>query len=145
MSIAYKIAALALTSLLSGGVVAADLEIKDPWVRGTVPAQKATGAFMQLSSKAGVTLPTLYHYFGDKKNLYLESCLATFGPRAERALTAYSESGARDDEKVMSFFVDLASELLEDLLDRRRLARDGRAPRPGIRARRAVARRRSAP
>ena len=27
-----------------------------PWVRGTVPAQKATGAFMQLSSKAGVTL-----------------------------------------------------------------------------------------
>ncbi|WP_374496405.1 copper chaperone PCu(A)C [Zoogloea sp.] len=56
MSIAYKIAALALTSLLSGGVVAADLEIKDPWVRGTVPAQKATGAFMQLSSKAGVTL-----------------------------------------------------------------------------------------
>ncbi len=56
VSIAYKIAALALTSLLSGGVVAADLEIKDPWVRGTVPAQKATGAFMQLSSKAGVTL-----------------------------------------------------------------------------------------
>ena len=56
MSIAYKIAALALTSLLSGGVLAADLEIKDPWVRGTVPAQKATGAFMQLSSKAGVTL-----------------------------------------------------------------------------------------
>ncbi|WP_347249325.1 copper chaperone PCu(A)C [Zoogloea sp.] len=56
MSIAYKVAALALTSLLSGGVLAADLEIKDPWVRGTVPAQKATGAFMQLSSKAGVTL-----------------------------------------------------------------------------------------
>ncbi|MDY0012622.1 MAG: copper chaperone PCu(A)C [Rhodocyclaceae bacterium] len=34
----------------------ADLEIKDPWVRGTVPAQKATGAFMQLSSKGGVRL-----------------------------------------------------------------------------------------
>lgn len=67
-----------------------------------------------VASKAGVTLPTLYHYFGDKKNLYLESCLATFGPRAERALAAYSESGARDDEKVMSFFVDLASELLEN-------------------------------
>ena len=52
VSIAYKIAALALTSLLSAGVSAADLEIKDPWVRGTVPAQKATGAFMQLNSKA---------------------------------------------------------------------------------------------
>lgn len=36
--------------------MAADLEVKEPWVRGTVPAQKATGAFMQLSSKAGVTL-----------------------------------------------------------------------------------------
>lgn len=56
VSIAYKIAGLALASLLSAGVSAADLEIKDPWVRGTVPAQKATGAFMQLSSKAGVTL-----------------------------------------------------------------------------------------
>ena len=52
----YKIAALALASLFSGAAPAADLEIKDPWVRGTVPAQKATGAFMQLSSKGGVTL-----------------------------------------------------------------------------------------
>ncbi len=51
-----KIVALMLTSLVAGAAVAADLEIKEPWVRGTVPAQKATGAFMQLSSKGGVTL-----------------------------------------------------------------------------------------
>ena len=36
--------------------VAADLEVANPWVRGTVAAQKATGAFMKLSSKSGVTL-----------------------------------------------------------------------------------------
>ena len=67
-----------------------------------------------VASRAGVTLPTLYHYFGDKKNLYLEACLATFAPRAERAFAAYSQSGARDDEKVISFFVDLATELLDN-------------------------------
>ncbi|MBN9696446.1 MAG: copper chaperone PCu(A)C [Zoogloea sp.] len=51
-----KSAGLLLACLLSVPALAADLEIKDPWVRGTVPAQKATGAFMQLSSKGGVTL-----------------------------------------------------------------------------------------
>jgi len=56
VSKSHKIAALALTSLMASAALAADLEIKEPWVRGTVPAQKATGAFMQLSSKAGVTL-----------------------------------------------------------------------------------------
>ncbi len=56
VSKSHKIAALALTSLMASAALAADLEIKEPWVRGTVPAQKATGAFMQLSSKGGVTL-----------------------------------------------------------------------------------------
>lgn len=56
MSIAYKIAGLAMAGLVSAGASAADLEVKDAWVRGTVPAQKATGAFMQLSSKGGITL-----------------------------------------------------------------------------------------
>lgn len=31
----------------------AQTTVKDPWVRGTVPEQKATGAFMQLSSAQG--------------------------------------------------------------------------------------------
>lgn len=30
----------------------AQVTVTDPWVRATVPAQKATGAFMQLSSKS---------------------------------------------------------------------------------------------
>lgn len=56
MSISNKIAGLALAGLFAGSALATDLEVTAPWVRGTVAAQKATGAFMQLTSKSGVTL-----------------------------------------------------------------------------------------
>lgn len=49
-----------LTAVLSlatmAAMAAADLEVKAPWVRSTVPGQPATGAFMTLSSKQGVTV-----------------------------------------------------------------------------------------
>lgn len=41
---------LACTSVL------AQVSVTDPWVRATVPQQKATGAFMQLSSANGTRL-----------------------------------------------------------------------------------------
>ena len=57
MSLTFKIAGLAFAAgLFAGSALAVDLEVTAPWVRGTVPTQKATGAFMQLTSKAGVTL-----------------------------------------------------------------------------------------
>mgnify|MGYP001004290272 CR=1 FL=1 len=34
----------------------AQVSVKDPWVRATVPAQKATAAFMQLTSPADTRL-----------------------------------------------------------------------------------------
>jgi len=34
----------------------ADVTVKDSWVRGTTPAQKATGAFMEITSSEAVTL-----------------------------------------------------------------------------------------
>ncbi len=40
----------------AGTANAADLDVKTPWVRGTVAGQKATGAFMELSSPAGTTI-----------------------------------------------------------------------------------------
>ena len=49
---AAALSALTLASL----AVQAQVSVKDPWVRATVAQQKATGAFMQLSSKSGVTL-----------------------------------------------------------------------------------------
>ena len=67
-----------------------------------------------IAGRAGVTLPTIYHYFGDKATLYLEVCLATFAPRAERALASYSQSPGSEAQRVLDFFVDLASDLLEN-------------------------------
>ena len=67
-----------------------------------------------IAGRGGVTLPTIYHYFGDKATLYLEVCLATFAPRAERALASYSQSPGSEAQRVLDFFVDLASDLLEN-------------------------------
>ncbi len=56
MHVSLKMAGLALAGLFAGAAAAADLDVANPWVRGTVAAQKATGAFMQLSSKGGVSV-----------------------------------------------------------------------------------------
>jgi hypothetical protein len=37
-------------------VFAADIEVKSAWVRGTVPAQTMSGAFMEITSKGGAAL-----------------------------------------------------------------------------------------
>jgi len=49
------LSAVALTAAL-GAPAMAQVTVKDAWVRGTVPEQKATGAFMQLSAPAGARL-----------------------------------------------------------------------------------------
>jgi len=47
---------LALTASAWAQAPAANVEVKDPWVRATVAQQKATGAFMQLTAKADTRL-----------------------------------------------------------------------------------------
>ncbi len=50
---------LALALALSAGALsvhAQSVEVKDAWVRGTVPAQKATGAFMEITGKSAARL-----------------------------------------------------------------------------------------
>ena len=42
--------------LLAASLVQAQVVVKDAWVRGTVPQQKASGAFMQLTSEKEVRL-----------------------------------------------------------------------------------------
>ncbi len=49
-------ATAALLALAASTAFAADLDVKTPWVRGTVAGQKATGAFMELASPAGATI-----------------------------------------------------------------------------------------
>lgn len=46
----------ALTLALATGAALAQTTVKDAWVRGTVPQQKATGAFAQITSASGGTL-----------------------------------------------------------------------------------------
>ncbi len=45
-----------LLCLAGSAATAADVVVKDAWVRGTVAGQQATGAFMELSSKSGSTI-----------------------------------------------------------------------------------------
>jgi periplasmic copper chaperone A len=45
-----------LLFLTAPAVVLAQVAVNDPWVRATVPEQKSTGAFMQLTSPNGARL-----------------------------------------------------------------------------------------
>ena len=42
--------------LSSASIAFAQVAVKDPWVRATVPAQTATGVFMQLKAAKGARL-----------------------------------------------------------------------------------------
>jgi periplasmic copper chaperone A len=48
--------AISFILLFSSGLACAQVTIADPWVRGTVGGMRATGAFMQISSKTDVKL-----------------------------------------------------------------------------------------
>lgn len=48
--------ALSLGSWAPAVLCAQDIEVKDAWIRGTVPGQTATGAFMNITSKAPARL-----------------------------------------------------------------------------------------
>ena len=53
------IRAIALSALVSAAFILpahAEVSVKDPWVRATVPQQKATGAFMQITSTQNARL-----------------------------------------------------------------------------------------
>lgn len=52
-----KLKALAVIAALAcGAVYAQNIEVRDAWVRASVPGQKATGAFMKITAKDGVKL-----------------------------------------------------------------------------------------
>lgn len=49
----HTLTTTALLLALASGASFAQTTVRDAWVRGTVPQQKATGAFFQISSAAG--------------------------------------------------------------------------------------------
>ncbi|TXH46342.1 MAG: copper chaperone PCu(A)C, partial [Burkholderiaceae bacterium] len=53
--IKHALTALAL-SLAALSAAQAQVSVTEPWVRATVPQQKATGAFMQLKAEKGARL-----------------------------------------------------------------------------------------
>ena len=52
----YRIFIGSLVLALAAAPAGADVVVKDAWVRGTVPGQRATGAFMKLESSADSAL-----------------------------------------------------------------------------------------
>ena len=56
MKLKSLISMAALVALLCGAAQAQTVEVKDAWVRTTVPGQKATGAFMKITAKEGTRL-----------------------------------------------------------------------------------------
>ena len=48
--------ALVLALMFFGAAAQADVTVKESWVRGTTPAQKATGAFMEITSSEAASL-----------------------------------------------------------------------------------------
>jgi copper(I)-binding protein len=51
-----QLAMAILFSLSTTAALAADVEVRDAWVRGTVTGQQATGAFLEITSKSGAAL-----------------------------------------------------------------------------------------
>ena len=47
---------LLAAALMAGAVQAQTVDVKDAWVRSSVPGQKATGAFMKLTARDGARL-----------------------------------------------------------------------------------------
>jgi len=48
--------AFALAAALAAGLAHAQVEVKDAWVRGMVPTQNTTGAFLRITSRADAKL-----------------------------------------------------------------------------------------
>ena len=56
MNSTSRIFCLLFAMVLTGGVQAQTVEVKNAWARATVQGQKATGAFMQITAPAASTL-----------------------------------------------------------------------------------------
>lgn len=56
VSLARVVGVVSVLFGLTQYALAQSVEVKDAWVRGTVPAQKATGAFMEITAKTASRL-----------------------------------------------------------------------------------------
>jgi AcrR family transcriptional regulator len=76
----------------------------------------------------GVTMPTLYYHFGNKRSLYLESCLSLFDRWGQRLGRLLEREGAAQ-QRLFDYYAGLCDSLTSDwrfsaLLQRELLERD---------------------
>ncbi len=67
-----------------------------------------------ISSATNLSMPTLYHYFGDKEKLYREVEAEIYGALRERLLNALEGKGD-PEERLRSFVAEMYDALLRDV------------------------------
>ena len=67
-----------------------------------------------ISSATNLSMPTLYHYFGDKEKLYREVEAEIYGALRERLLNALEGKGD-SEERLRSFVSEMYDALLRDV------------------------------
>lgn len=63
---------------------------------------------------ASVTLPTIYHHFGDKRSLYMEACLHLFNDWGQHHGRLLRRDGT-PQQRLFDYFVSLCHSLASDL------------------------------
>jgi TetR/AcrR family transcriptional regulator len=76
-----------------------------------------------IAGACGITLPTIYHFFGDKENLYRACCDAIFFTAAQRLNVAVSAAGT-PEARIRQFAVTLCDILMNNTDFRRLLQRE---------------------
>lgn len=66
-----------------------------------------------IAEQAGITVPSIYLHFKDKRTLYLKCCLSVFKKSSETILKELSTPGTMD-EKLYRFVLTLATVLIND-------------------------------
>ena len=88
----------------------------------------AATSVRDIASECGITLPSIYHFFGDKETLYNHCVAASFSAASERMATALG-AGTNPKERVQQAIVAMCDMLLNNeslrkLLQRAMLRRD---------------------
>jgi len=68
-----------------------------------------------VASAVKVTLPTIYHYFGNKRNLYDEARISVFSARSDKHIQ-HLQTDAEAKVRIHDYLLALATDLMNDPL-----------------------------
>ena len=84
----------------------------------------------EIADRSGTSIPTIYHHFGNKNQLYQITCTTIFGRKSAAHMRELIDKSARSDaERLLNYYLALEKDLSEDriyfhLLHREWLNRD---------------------